>query len=409
MTWGFDFVKSIQERSERLAQLKIVCSKLTQEIDIKRSCVEASSISVMVTNSGAQNISALNFLVEGEKGRDHLQNYSGVPKAGIKHYILPFKPKKTGLPTKIKITPATMIDDRQEFCEFSVDHDVNECAYGITRDVWGTLYDAKEKNLFTICIPHHTYTPGPPSWGYQDSGCKSNLTGELAKDFWTEGIGGGVALNLSIPIFEADGLTRYAYFLSSKNQDLGDYSELTLESWIKLSNEMEYGGKINGAVLWDGLWDGVGYASLAAFTSEGTAAFWVWTEPKGSCTVNGYKRATQQPWTATKGNLTSKKWHHLVGVYKGNIGSTQGYVRLYIDGKKVAEETFTDLPMICNPTVPFKIGSYLVGNVSNTATGGSAYYSYSASDMLIDSAVVYNRSLSEEEILAHYNYKKQFL
>jgi len=83
------------------------------------------------------------------------------------------------------------------------------------------------------------------------------------------------------------------------------------------------------------------------------------------------------------------EWHHIVGTYSEGGGADN--VNIYIDGD--LETTSTSTGIINSNTEPFHIGR-------DTYSGGSFF------DGSIDEVKIYNRALSEPEILKNYKHGK---
>lgn len=85
----------------------------------------------------------------------------------------------------------------------------------------------------------------------------------------------------------------------------------------------------------------------------------------------------------------NNQWHHLVGV----CDEVNGYVRLFVDGTKVAETTVGPYLGILSSSVPMSIGS-------RQASAGSAYNNQFAG--YIEEVAVYGYALSSNQVVAHY-------
>jgi hypothetical protein len=113
-----------------------------------------------------------------------------------------------------------------------------------------------------------------------------------------------------------------------------------------------------------------GYASYGLYTgSSGGLRFYIGHE-------NGFVLSPDAGTGIWDGN-----WHHIVGIYDGSN------VRLYVDGAEISSGTPTTKNIAYNNNDLY-IGSY-----------GTGYYFTG----LIDEIKVYNRALSSQEVLDHYN------
>jgi len=81
-------------------------------------------------------------------------------------------------------------------------------------------------------------------------------------------------------------------------------------------------------------------------------------------------------------DLTLNQWHHVVGTYDGNTA------KIYIDGE-LKSSSNPGMHTIVHDDAPLAMGTEVTGN-------GVQY------NGLIDNVMIYNRALSEEEVLSHY-------
>src|SRR3989339_351898 len=89
-------------------------------------------------------------------------------------------------------------------------------------------------------------------------------------------------------------------------------------------------------------------------------------------------KSVEKAWTSADINV----WHHLVGTYDGAT------MKLYQDGVKVAETAVTG-------NIVTNTSALIIGR--QNPTGGARF------DGIIDEVKIYNRALTDAEVLSHYN------
>ncbi len=152
------------------------------------------------------------------------------------------------------------------------------------------------------------------------------------------------------------------YVDCGNGKSLSGMSALTIETWVKPN---EFPPSLNKRILEKG------YTYYLVDTTAKKAQLLLYT-------TGGYDYVT-----ADSPLLDTAKWYHIVGVYDGTN------IMIYIDGIKVATKThiYGGLPVATNSS-PLILGS--VNGISNYFNG------------LIDEVRIYNRALSADEILQHY-------
>ena len=134
-------------------------------------------------------------------------------------------------------------------------------------------------------------------------------------------------------------------------------------------------------------------------TDEVTLEAWVMPEPGCSGrildksvagTANGYmldmypgnslRLITSNEWCSFAGKLPADKWAHVAGVYS----ASKRIMKLYLDGKEVANKSEGPFPPLTTTDVPLRIGA--------DSSGGSCFAGR------IRRAAVYRRALTAEEI-----------
>lgn len=143
-------------------------------------------------------------------------------------------------------------------------------------------------------------------------------------------------------------------------------SEVTVEAWIKPDNTVFQGIVTNHA-------NGV--------DADGS---WVLYKSDKVCFIIFTNTGEQLP--ACGGSISASSWYHIVGTWSSSSGS-----KIYLNGVNVG--TVTTSGTLPDPINPVEIGRYHVYNPPNQ-------YWF---DGIIDEVRIYNRSLSAEEIKAHYD------
>jgi hypothetical protein len=167
------------------------------------------------------------------------------------------------------------------------------------------------------------------------------------------------------------------------------------------------GGKIGGALVFDGDWVRIGSEELFDITDAITVTAWIkvqkfdkWWQAlvtKGDSSWRLYRegdsnnlgfhcdgvRSAQEPWATVQGRtvVNDGKWHHVAGVYDGLR------MALYVDGQ---------LDASCEASGRIQTNNYPVVIGDNAQTPGRQWSG------LIDDVRIYSYALSKAEIKALY-------
>ena len=145
--------------------------------------------------------------------------------------------------------------------------------------------------------------------------------------------------------------------------------ELTVSIWFKTTSvAASYGEFIAKDNSSDRCWN------MAKSNSARNGFF---TVRNGGSAFGAYSNASDY-------DIGDGNWHNIIGVY---LPST--YIRLYLDGTQLAEETTSIPSSIDNDSVPLSIGA--------RSTPSNEFFGQ------ISCAHIYNRALSAEEVLSNYN------
>ena len=162
--------------------------------------------------------------------------------------------------------------------------------------------------------------------------------------------------------YDFDGVDDYIDFGDQDYYDFENTTDFTLSTWIKTNcTSCEIVTKSNGAAPH--------YRMVIHSTG------WVRLVANDGTTVKDISSITR---------VNDSQWHHVVGVF-----DRDDKMKLYIDGVKEREKDMSTVGNITNA------GSLAIGRFGSS---GTSYF-----DGFIDDVIVFNRSLTSEQILTLYN------
>lgn len=118
-------------------------------------------------------------------------------------------------------------------------------------------------------------------------------------------------------------------------------------------------------------------------------------DPSGKAAISWRSATFNFPGVSSSVYVDNSDWHFLTGVYNSTS------FKIYVDGVLDNSSTTTESQYSCD--APFQIGGF-----NNPAFCGGGAYSGQFMNGVIDDISIYNRALSEAEILALYNDSSQF-
>ncbi len=140
--------------------------------------------------------------------------------------------------------------------------------------------------------------------------------------------------------------------------DTGLNGNLTIMAWIKKPAQ-------------DGLFDTIVSTEAFRFQIDSSKRIhWGWTD------------GSNHDWVNSNRSITLNEWHHVVGVKEGNV------IRFYIDGNPAGEGTISYTRSISHM------------RIRKDGLSGIGWIDYF--DGIIDDVMIYNRALSQDEVLLHY-------
>jgi len=231
-------------------------------------------------------------------------------------------------------------------------------------------------------INYYLYYYGKADYAYDnDANCVLSLpfdenSGTTANDKCSNNIGelkNGVLFSNGVynSSIKLDGINDYVNINNSNSLNV---YPITIETWFRVSQSVDNAAIINK-------YNGGSYNGYQLFTLSGNLRAWYFKDSSnyvydGDQGLNG-------------GNISDNKWHYAVF----SINSTGGY--LYVDNALRDSRAWAGTPGATTSSLNLSIGLY----------PGNAYF-----NGLIDSTVIYNRSLSASEISEHYNrYKWNYI
>ena len=229
---------------------------------------------------------------------------------------------------------------------------------------------------------------------------RNNINGKIAKDVWGENdarIMGNPKITRGYlrQALKLDGLGDYVILtnLGNFSQQLGPYS---FEVWIKTSYKKNWTAiykvletPCDGDIFGCGIQINAAHGERAVITKEDSILFQQ-SEKRGR---NGCAGGLSTFWAP----ISDGKWHHIVyvkgSVFEGVLDPRWGENALYIDGEQVLGGKSPGLNR--NDVIPYTLPIYL-GAVNNN---GKAHGFFNG---VIDEVRVYNRTLSDEEVIRNY-------
>jgi len=228
----------------------------------------------------------------------------------------------------------------------------------IVKDGAGGMASATVDVMVTTLVLALGFDDGAGATATDTSGLKNNAAMNGAKWAIEGRYGGGAA-------FTAASRT----LVSVPSSGSLTLAQMTLEAWVKPTNLTGWRNVIFRSLTASGA-DGVAYALYANSATDGGPG--VYVRPTGW--------ASDQH-TAAAAMLTRGEWHHLAATYDGTV------LRLYVDGAQAAKKNLST-PLRSSPRPLYVGGNPLWGE----------YF-----DGTLDDVRVYNRALSEIEILTDMN------
>ena len=201
---------------------------------------------------------------------------------------------------------------------------------------------------------------------------------------------------------------------SSGNNRDGTLINMESSDWVV--------GKLNGALIFDGVNEYVDLENIANFDKEQSFSVEGWVKTISNKTQNIISRRDTQPniergwefqikngklkftvsrsitntyWVSQESlqNINDGNWHHVVATWTGVIGSW-GYpsnIKLYIDGQ------------LADSYPSGNVVGWSIMNDAHCQISGKVFDTYSVFDGVIDEVVVYTRVISLSEVQFRYN------
>ncbi len=202
------------------------------------------------------------------------------------------------------------------------------------------------------------------------------ITGLWNFESIVEGEGYRVVGAMLAPSLEGNGLNfdgRNDYVLVRDSDALGLYDAGSIEVIFKARSLKDYAGIVHKGEKED-------------FSDEAySLQFW----GKDTLRMIITNDQGKQLYADSTGTIVTDTWHHVVAAWDG------GFLKLYVDGT-IRDTVPNTIGKLRDSAGGLVIGAQLSNKKYNTAYGNFCL------DGIIDRVVVYNRSLSESEITAHY-------